>query len=70
MNGVLHGKDGKDGKYAGISTDTRTIGDGELFFALSGPNFDGGDFVSQARGKGAAAAVVTELVGPFPVRCE
>lgn len=59
MNGVLHGK---DGEYAGISTDTRTISEGELFFALSGPNFDGGDFVSQARGKGAVAAVVTELV--------
>jgi UDP-N-acetylmuramoyl-tripeptide--D-alanyl-D-alanine ligase len=31
---------------------------GELFFALSGPNFDGGEFVSQASAKGAAGVVV------------
>jgi UDP-N-acetylmuramoyl-tripeptide--D-alanyl-D-alanine ligase len=30
-----------------------------LFIALSGPNFDGNKFVGQARGKGAAAAVVS-----------
>jgi len=55
MHGVLHGD---DRSFEGVSTDSRTIRAGELFVALSGPNFDGNKFVSQARGKGAAAAVV------------
>ncbi len=42
----------------GISTDSRTIGRGELFFALKGGNFDGHRFVNEAFAKGAAAAVV------------
>lgn len=58
MQGVLHGS---DGTFDGISTDSRTIREGELFVALSGPNFDGNKFVGQARGKGAAAAVVNAL---------
>ncbi len=60
MNGKLHGD---DTNFAGVSTDTRSIGAGELFVALSGPNFDGGRFVGQARSKGAAGAVVETLVG-------
>jgi UDP-N-acetylmuramoyl-tripeptide--D-alanyl-D-alanine ligase len=55
MNGTLHGDD-RD--FDGISTDSRTIREGELFFALSGPNFDGNKFVKQASDEGAAAAVV------------
>ncbi|MCG8371428.1 MAG: UDP-N-acetylmuramoyl-tripeptide--D-alanyl-D-alanine ligase [Proteobacteria bacterium] len=55
MQGVLRGDD-RD--FRGISTDTRTIGDGELFFALHGPNFDGRDYVGAARESGAAGAVV------------
>lgn len=57
MNGVLHGD---DMPFDGISTDTRSIRDGELFFALQGPNFDGHDYVGKA--KRAAGAVVTRLV--------
>ena len=59
MQGILHGD---DAAYAGVSTDTRTVRAGELFFALSGPNFDGADFVVQANEKGAAGAVVTDQV--------
>ena len=59
MQGVLHGD---DRCFAGISTDTRSVKSGELFFALSGPNFDGGEFVSQANAKGAAGAVVAANV--------
>ena len=57
MQGVLHGA---DIPYGGVSTDTRTVQAGELFFALSGPNFDGAEFVSQAVAKGAVGAVVAE----------
>ncbi len=59
MNGTLLGS---DGSYAGVSTDSRTLGQGELFFALQGPNFDGGAFVSAAAEKNAAAAVLCEAV--------
>ena len=38
---------------AGVSTDTRTLQSGELFFALSGPNFNGNEFAVQALDKGA-----------------
>jgi len=42
----------------GVSTDTRTIESGDLFFCLSGENFDAHDFVSEAAQKGAGAVVV------------
>ena len=56
MNGVLHGS---DAAFTGVSTDTRSLLPGQLFFALQGPNFDGAAFVNTAKEKGAAAAVVT-----------
>lgn len=59
MQGVLHGD---DCSFDGVSTDSRTIRAGELFVALSGPNFDGNQFVGQARGSGAAAAVVNSVM--------
>lgn len=55
MSGVLHGS---DRSFQGISTDTRTLRNGELFFALQGPNFDGRDYVAKANSRGAAGAVV------------
>ena len=65
MQGVLHGS---DRTFDGVSTDSRTIREGELFVALSGPNFDGNKFVGQARGKGAAAAVVNALTDEVLLR--
>lgn len=59
MNGTLLGA---DRSYAGVSTDTRMLGQDELFFALQGPNFDGGAFVSAAAERSAAAAVLCEAV--------
>ena len=44
----------------GVSTDSRTLQSGQLFFALSGPNFDGNQFAKQALNKGAIAVVVDE----------
>jgi UDP-N-acetylmuramoyl-tripeptide--D-alanyl-D-alanine ligase len=40
-----------------ISTDTRRIEPGSIFFALKGENFDGSDFIKEALSKGAAWAV-------------
>jgi UDP-N-acetylmuramoyl-tripeptide--D-alanyl-D-alanine ligase len=42
----------------GVSIDTRTVGPGELFVAIRGPNHDAHGFVSDAASKGAAALLV------------
>ena len=49
---------GPDGAFSGVSTDSRTINSGELFVALSGPRFNGEDYVAAAAARGAAGAVV------------
>ncbi len=56
MDGRLYGS---DADFDGVSTDTRTLVPGNLFVALSGPNFDGEAFLDVAADKGAAGAVVT-----------
>lgn len=43
----------------GYSIDSRTVGAGELFFAVQGERFDGHDFAASALKNGAAAAVVS-----------
>ena len=48
--------------FTGISTDSRTTREGNLFVALSGDNFDGHDYVSDALGRGARGAVVARPV--------
>ncbi len=45
-------------KCAGVATDSRAAVAGNLFIALSGVNFDGHDYVSEAMRKGAVAAMV------------
>ena len=45
----------------GYSIDSRTIGQGELFFAVHGERFDGHDFVAAAIERGAVAAVVSRV---------
>ena len=44
----------------GISTDTRNIKPGSIFFALKGANFNGNKFAAQAIAKGAACAIVDD----------
>lgn len=46
----------------GISIDTRTLAQGDLFVALAGPSFDGHNFVAEAIDKGASAAVVNRVI--------
>jgi len=45
---------------SGISTDTRNVKPGNIFFALKGPNFNGNKYASQALEKGAILAVIDE----------
>jgi UDP-N-acetylmuramoyl-tripeptide--D-alanyl-D-alanine ligase len=44
----------------GVSTDTRTIKGGEIFFGLKGETFDGSRYAAAALEKGASYAVVNE----------
>jgi len=48
--------------FTGVSTDSRTTKTGDCFFAISGDNFDGHDFVSDAFEKGAVCAVVSREI--------
>ena len=43
----------------GVSTDSRTVARGDLFFAIRGPRADGHDFVRDALERGAVSAVVS-----------
>ena len=43
---------------SGVSIDSRTLAAGDLFVALTGPNFDGHDYLEGARRRGAAGALV------------
>ena len=43
---------------SGYSIDSRTVGEGELFFAVKGERLDGHDFAAAALGRGAVGAVV------------
>ena len=47
-------------EVVGVSTDSRTVRPGDLFFAIRGDNFDGHEYVEDAFAKGACAAVVSE----------
>ena len=50
----------------GVSIDSRTVGAGELFFAIAGSRFDGHDFLADAASRGAGAAVVHREVARPP----
>ena len=45
--------------FRGVSTDTRKLQPGSLYFALQGPNFDGHAFIDAARDQGASAVAVS-----------
>jgi len=49
-------------KYPSIQTDSRKVKEGDLFFALKGPNFNGNAFASQALASGAAYVIGDEAV--------
>ncbi len=49
---------GIDRSFVGVSTDTRAIQSGELFFALKGERFDAAQFLEAAFRAGAAGAVI------------
>ncbi len=52
---------GEDTVYLSVSTDTRTLPEGALYFALKGEHFDGHTFLNAAKQAGAAGAVVSDI---------
>ena len=48
-------------KYPSVSTDTRKIKEGDIFFALKGDNFNGNEYAKQALEKGASYVVLDEI---------
>jgi UDP-N-acetylmuramoyl-tripeptide--D-alanyl-D-alanine ligase len=66
MNARLSGSG--EVRFQGVSTDTRSIGRGQLFIAIRGERFDGHGFLAMANERGAAAALVDEkYAGPTPL---
>lgn len=66
-------RQGKDGVFSAVSTDTRSDLAGKLFVALRGERFDAHAFLPDAAAQGAAgamvekSAVLTSLPADFPV---
>jgi len=60
--GMSLGRVDDEVEFAGVSTDSRSVGPGDLFVALSGDRFDGHDFVADAAAAGASGAVVSRPV--------
>ncbi len=48
------------GSFIGISTDSRNIKTGDCFFALTGNNFDGHNYINDVFAKGAVCAVISK----------
>jgi len=48
-------------KHPSVSTDTRKLTIGSIFFALSGPNFNGNQFAKTALEKGCALVVIDQV---------
>ncbi|MFV3318907.1 UDP-N-acetylmuramoyl-tripeptide--D-alanyl-D-alanine ligase [Pseudomonas sp. NY15374] len=49
---------GADATFTGVSIDSRSVAAGQLFIALTGPRFDGHDYLADVKAKGAVAALV------------
>ncbi len=49
-------------EHPSVQTDTRKVLEGDIFFALKGPNFNGNLFAEQALQKGASFCVVDEEI--------
>lgn len=59
---AMGGKASADFVVGGVSYDSREVGEGDLFVALTGENTDGHRFIDQAFGRKAAGALVSRPV--------
>lgn len=53
---------GEDRTIESVTTDTRSLQAGDLFIALTGPNFDGHEFIQRAIDSDAAAIIVSKPI--------
>jgi len=51
---------GENTSFQGVSTDSRTVAEGDLFIALKGPRFDGHAYALEALGRKAGGVLVQE----------
>ena len=56
-------------EYRNITTDSRSVKNGDLFFALKGDNFDGNVFAADALAKGAAYCIVDNPLYKLNDKC-
>ncbi|MFA5422877.1 MAG: UDP-N-acetylmuramoyl-tripeptide--D-alanyl-D-alanine ligase [Phycisphaerae bacterium] len=59
---IITARASRRGGSISVSTDSRAVNPGDCFFAITGANFDGHSFVSQAIKKGAVCAVVNRNI--------
>ncbi len=57
---ATNGQGQGDWRVSGVSTDSRTVQQGDLFVAIEGPKFNGHRFAADALERGAAAVMVHE----------
>ena len=55
-------KSGQDTPVSGIAYDSRTLQEGDVYFALTGGTFDGAEFIDDAIEKGCSAVVTEKAV--------
>src|SRR5215472_4083838 len=60
------GSSATDWSAVGVSIDSRSLDEGDLFVALHGPHHDGHDFVAAALQRGAAAAMIDREIPGLP----
>ncbi|MNZ41834.1 UDP-N-acetylmuramoyl-tripeptide--D-alanyl-D-alanine ligase [compost metagenome] len=58
---------GADAAFDAVSSDSRAIVPGQLFVALTGPRFDGHDYLADVAAKGAVAALVEREIADAPL---
>ena len=59
VNGTV-ARGSRDVVFTGVSIDSRTVADGEIFFAIRGQRMDGHRFIADVPSRGARGAVVFE----------
>lgn len=56
-------------QHPAVQTDTRKLKKGDIFFALSGSNFNGNAFAKEALDKGASFAIIDDVAYSSDERC-
>lgn len=69
LDGLLSQGDGAREISYNVSTDTRTLKEGDVFFALQGENFDGNQYAVKAASLGAAVVVTSQEQKDVSLSC-